>query len=99
MTESATPSHSGRHSLDYTIDIEHPSVHASGDIGYGNARASGDYGKMTFYRNRTPNGLPPELHLESDGSPSLKLAVARDAYTKATSGDYERCDRCELRDP
>ena len=25
--------------------------------------------------------------------------MARDAYTEATSGDFERCDRCELRDP
>jgi len=87
-------------SLDYEIDIEHPSIHATGDIGFGNVGSSGgDFSKMTFYRNRSPNGLPPQLHREADGRLSLKLAVARDAYTKATDGDFERCDRCELRDP
>ena len=99
MTGSSVGPNIDPAALDYEIDIEHPSVHASGDIGYGNAQPNGDYGKMTFYRNRSPNGFAPEVHVEDDGRPSLKLAVARDAYTKATSGDYERCDRCELRDP
>lgn len=99
MTESSGHPDSNPRSLDYAIDIEHPSVHASGDIGYGNAQPNGDYSKMTFYRNRNPNGFAPELHREADGRLSLKLAVARDAYIEATSGDYQRCDRCELRDP
>jgi hypothetical protein len=86
-------------SLDYAIDIEHPSAHANGDIGYGNVQPNGDYRKMTFYRDKSPNGFPPTLHQEPDGQPSLKLAVAKDAYLDATDGDYERCDRCELRDP
>ena len=72
--------------LDYEIDIAHPDV--TGDIGYG---------AMTFLRNNNPNGLSPTLHHDGDGA-WLRLAVARDAYTKASGGDPERCDRCELRD-
>jgi hypothetical protein len=83
MTESTQHPRRDPHSLDYAIDIEHPSLHASGDIGFGNAQPNGDYGKMTFYRNRSPNGLRPELCPEREGGPSLKLAVARDAYLDA----------------
>ena len=97
MTNHSGPPQ-GHRPLDYAIDIEHASVYAGGDIGYDNAQPNGDTGKMMFRRNRNPNGLPPELHREADGGVSLRLAVARDAYTKATGGDHERCDRCELRD-
>lgn len=87
-------------SLDYEIDIEHPSIHDNGDIAYGNLRpGGGEFSKLTFYRNRSPNGFRPELCPEGEGGPSLRLAVARDAYLDAPDGDYERCDRCELRDP
>ena len=99
MNQSGVETGPDPDSLSYEIDIEHPSVHANGDIGYGSTRPNGDYSKMTFYRSRSPNGFAPELHPEPDGGPSLKLAVARDAYLDATDGDYERCDRCELRDP
>ena len=57
MAESARHSHGDPRSLDYAIDIEHPSFHASGDIGYGNAQPNGDYRKMTFYRNRRSQRL------------------------------------------
>jgi len=99
MTHSGVGLNINPSSLDYAVDIEHASVHANGDIGYGNVQPNGDYRKMTFYRNRSPNGLTPELYPEPNGGPPLKLAVARDAYLDATDGDYERCDRCELRDP
>lgn len=78
---------SGDHAaLDYEVDIAHPNFPV--DI---------SYGAMTFLRNNNPNGISPTLYQDSDGA-WLRLAVARDAYTKASDGDPERCDRCELRD-
>jgi hypothetical protein len=75
-------------SLGYEIDITHPKCR--GDL---------VYGAMTFFRNKNPNGLAPELHQDDEGEPPwLRLAVARNAYRDATEGDPERCDRCELRD-
>jgi len=72
--------------IDYTIDITKPKC--TGDI---------EYGAMTFLRNSNPNGISPELLSDKDGS-YLRLAVARDAYTKATDGEPDTRDRCELRD-
>jgi hypothetical protein len=99
MTQSGGETTVDPASLDYAIDIEHPTVQKNHDIVYGNLQPNGSDNKMTFYRNRSPNGFAPELHQEPDRRPSLKLAVQRDAYLDATDGDYERCDRCELRDP
>ena len=72
--------------IDYTIDITKPKC--TGDI---------EYGAMTFLRNSNPNGISPELLSDQDGS-YLRLALARDAYTKATDGEPDTRDRCELRD-
>jgi len=74
--------------LDYQIDITNPAPQLNGDI---------VYGKMTFLRNRNPNGLKPELVEEADG-PSLRLAVVRDGFPGIASDDATRNDRCELRD-
>jgi hypothetical protein len=75
---------------DYEIDITRPSAQPNGDI---------SYGAITFFRNKNPNGLSPELHPEPDGSPSsLRLAVARDAYLGVPGDDALKNDRCELRD-
>jgi len=88
MTQAEIEKSSDGSGIDYEIDITHPRFR--GDI---------VYGPMTFFRNRNPNGLLPELHPEPDGGPpSLRLAVARDAYPNATEGDPEKNDRCELRD-
>jgi len=84
MTESKAEANGG---IDYEIDIEHGKPLPSGDI---------DYGQITFYRNKSPNGLEPQL-AKDDGT-YLRLAVQKDAYTKATDGTPKCCDRCELRD-
>src|SRR5208282_82951 len=73
--------------LAYAVDIAHPNLPV--DIGYG---------AMTFLRNNNPNGISPTLHQDDDRGAWLRLAVTKDAYTKATDGDPDRCDRCELRD-
>ena len=72
--------------LDYTIDITKPKC--VGDI---------QYGAMTFLRNNNPNGLSPQLKRDKGGA-YLRLAVEKDAYTKATDGEPDMRDRCELRD-
>ncbi len=73
--------------IDYAVNIGQPSC--LGDI---------NFGAMTFWRNKNPNGLAPTLHSDDEEGPWLRLAVAKDAYPKATAGTPERCDRCELRD-
>lgn len=76
--------------LDYEVDITRPSPQPNGDI---------SYGPITFFRNKNPNGLLPELYPEPDGgSASLRLAVKRDAYLDAPGCDALKNDRCELRD-
>ena len=73
--------------IDYAVNIDQPSC--LGDI---------SFGAMTFWRNKNPNGLSPTLYSDDEEGPWLRLAVAKDAYPKATAGTPERCDRCELRD-
>jgi hypothetical protein len=73
--------------LAYEADIAHPNLPI--DIGYG---------ALTFFRNKNPNGLSPTLHSDAAAGPWLRLAVKKDAYTAATAGTPDRCDRCELRD-
>lgn len=73
--------------IGYEIDIEHGSALPCGNI---------EYGQITFYRNKSPNGLVPELR-KDDGA-YLRLAVQKDQYTSATDGTPKSCDRCELRD-
>lgn len=75
-------------SIDYEVDITQPTL-LSADIGYG---------AMTFLRNNNPNGFSPSLHNDNGDGAWLRLAVAKDAYTQASGGTPDRCDRCELRD-
>jgi hypothetical protein len=89
MTQAEIEKSSDGSGIDYEIDITRPSAQPNGDI---------SYGAMTFFRNKSPNGLSPELHLEPDGSSSLRLAVARDAFVSAPGDDALKNDRCELRD-
>jgi len=84
-----TEGNSGVSSRDFQIDITHPTPQSNGDI---------FYGEMKFLRSKNPNGCLPELHEETDGTPSLRLAVARDAYLGVNTDDALRNDRCELRD-
>src|SRR5579872_938514 len=86
MTEANDPT--GPDDISYEIDIEKGIPSDNGDI---------SYGPVTFYRKRNPNGIAPELHREGEGT-YLRLAVAKNAFTHATSGSPDSCDRCELRD-
>lgn len=77
----------GTDPITYEVDLDHPIC--EGDI---------SFGAMTFFRNKNPNGLAPTLREDDTGGAWQRLAVARGAYLKATAGDPDRCDRCELRD-
>lgn len=87
MAQSASATGGAHPELDYEADIAHPNLPV--DIGYG---------ALTFLRNNNPNGLSPTLHSDDGVGPWLRLAVRKDAYTKATAGAPDRNDRCELRD-
>ena len=90
MSQAEIEKSSGGRGIDYEIDLTRPNAQPNGDI---------SYGAMTFFRNKCPNGLSPELHLEPDGgSSSLRLAVARNAYLGVPGDDALKNDRCELRD-
>jgi len=90
MTQAEIEKSSDGSGIDYEIDITRPSAQPNGDI---------SYGAMSFFRNKSPNGLSPELHPEPDGgSSSFRLAVARDAFFGAPGDDALKNDRCELRD-
>ena len=65
--------------IDYEIDIEHGERQPSGDI---------KYGKITFYRDKSPNGLDPELHKDRSG-PYLRLAVGATIIGRLDLGAHE----------
>ena len=89
MSQAEDERGSGDKPINYEIDITQPNPQPNGDI---------SYGAMTFFRSKNPNGLPPEIHQDRGGAPSLRLAVARDAYLGIKTYDAIRNDRCELRD-
>ena len=55
---------------------------------------SGRLAPLTFDRDANPDGHEPAI-----AGGVLRLAVQRGAYMAATSGEPDRCDRCELREP